>query len=48
MKKQRWFRREILERFMDEEELTRFQEDYKQHTIPEVGKRTLRGKRIDK
>ncbi len=40
-KKQRWFRREILERFMSEDELDLFQEKYQSHTIPEIGRRNL-------
>ncbi len=37
-KKQKWFKREILERFMSEKELEQFQDEYENHSIRKLGK----------
>lgn len=38
-KKQKWFKREILERFMDKVEIKHFEDDYYQAKLVNVGRR---------
>ena len=41
MKKQRWFRREILERFMDDKEMEAFEAKYFRAKLINIGKEKI-------
>jgi hypothetical protein len=46
IKRQKWFRRELIERFMDKEELERFESAYQESRIVNIGRHSLKKEKL--